>query len=943
MAILHNDKKDIELSDNSLHVNALTSGAIHGTELLEKYETVLTTKFAIFERISEHHGRLRRESSVNSIESEFFESKSLQSYAQAASKTGGNVWAQQSNAWISNFAISFFRHNGARRDFMRHKQMLYWKQHNLDMPQDLLEAMGAQLRRDLQVPEVGSLTDSVAPIRVLDVGSCYNPLSALPTARAFDITAIDLYPVTQDVLQCDFLKLAVRPTADLVPSDKSLFVTRQVPRSAVFKQSAAETQSSCTDPMWTQLLEAPAQWFDVVTFSLVLSSLPTAEQRLRMIQKARELLILPSNSSKDPHRAGLLLIVEKDAIFDRKSPQSGGGAFAPGSEGAAGALYGLHAWKSAIAACGFRLVKYTYLRTTDGQFAHAFAFRVVSDHERSDSSQQGTSTTEAKADTQEAQLWIRQDFQRSASDEDNAYEQLSCADIVDPSVRTQKSPSSSQGRQRIVPLTSVGPSESTHINSYPVGIIGGGLGGSALALALQRAGIPAIVFEKDSSFDVRKQGYALTMQGAVAALASIGIDLDMLLQAGTGIASRSHYSYDAFGQALGVYGSQSRGGIEAQEEDKEEEDNFRGGAKSQRRHNVHVPRQRLRQMLLERLDPLTVQWNKRLESYQAVVLPQRTKDTVQSRPGAPLERAIELRFTDGSNAHCSMLVGADGIYSDVRRLMNLSPSDCAPGKHKVAGLRYLGKMCILGISPLETDVLHMSWQQTQWLDGHCRVFSMPFGDGKHMMWQMSWPMDEDAAIRLSKGPPEQVGAQLLAVALHQCRGWHAPLVTLLQRTSAINVTGHPVYDRDPLDCAALSQRDDPWSADSLKSLYEAKKSHQFVDSLLLTPGSLVTMIGDACHPMSPFKGQGANQAILDAVSLAKELSASTLSHPQRRPIPLALRSFEKEMLSRSSVKVMKSRSAAAYLHMPVALTPGDITRAMAAQLALNQATSNPSL
>ena len=31
-------------------------------------------------------------------------------------------------------------------------------------------------------------------------------------------------------------------------------------------------------------------------------------------------------------------------------------------------------------------------------------------------------TTEVKADTQEAQLWIRQDFQRSASDEDNAYE-----------------------------------------------------------------------------------------------------------------------------------------------------------------------------------------------------------------------------------------------------------------------------------------------------------------------------------------------------------------------------------------------------------------------------------------------------------------------------------------------------------------------------------------
>lgn len=45
-----------------------------------------------------------------------------------------------------------------------------------------------------------------------------------------------------------------------------------------------------------------------------------------------------------------------------------------------------------------------------------------------------------------------------------------------------------------------------------VAIIGGGIGGLALALALWRRDIPCKVFEKDASFDSRRQGYGLTLQ-----------------------------------------------------------------------------------------------------------------------------------------------------------------------------------------------------------------------------------------------------------------------------------------------------------------------------------------------------------------------------------------------------------------------------------------------
>ena len=44
-----------------------------------------------------------------------------------------------------------------------------------------------------------------------------------------------------------------------------------------------------------------------------------------------------------------------------------------------------------------------------------------------------------------------------------------------------------------------------------VAIVGGGIGGPALALALQKVGITRVaVFERDASHDERSQGYGLT-------------------------------------------------------------------------------------------------------------------------------------------------------------------------------------------------------------------------------------------------------------------------------------------------------------------------------------------------------------------------------------------------------------------------------------------------
>ena len=51
--------------------------------------------------------------------------------------------------------------------------------------------------------------------------------------------------------------------------------------------------------------------------------------------------------------------------------------------------------------------------------------------------------------------------------------------------------------------------------SYPhVAIIGGGIGGVALAVACLHRGIPFTLYERDRDFSDRAQGYGLTLQQA---------------------------------------------------------------------------------------------------------------------------------------------------------------------------------------------------------------------------------------------------------------------------------------------------------------------------------------------------------------------------------------------------------------------------------------------
>jgi 2-polyprenyl-6-methoxyphenol hydroxylase-like FAD-dependent oxidoreductase len=133
---------------------------------------------------------------------------------------------------------------------------------------------------------------------------------------------------------------------------------------------------------------------------------------------------------------------------------------------------------------------------------------------------------------------------------------------------------------------------------------------------------------------------------------------------------------------------------------------------------------------------------------------------------------------------------------------------------------------------------------------------------------------------------------------------------MIRSTDSSMVSGHPVFDRDPPQPG--------WG---------------------LAADSLVTMLGDAAHPMSPFKGQGANQALLDATALARAIAGSDYARPGRRPLHEAFRSYETSMCERSGTKVKQSRLSAEFLHSPAALNPMNVTRAAAAEIAFRESSS----
>ena len=206
------------------------------------------------------------------------------------------------------------------------------------------------------------------------------------------------------------------------------------------------------------------------------------------------------------------------------------------------------------------------------------------------------------------------------------------------------------------------------------------------------------------------------------------------------------------------------------------------------------------------------------------------KRCVQVRPDGDVAVA---RFADGSEIEADIIVGADGIHSPVRACL-FGPDDP----------RFTGKICYRSVVP--TGAVRGERPSTdgaQWLGPHGTIVLYPMRGEALINVVCHY---DDASYRHESWIAECGREEVL----ERYAGWHESLLRLF--AAAGTWYKWALYDRDPIP---------RWTR------------------------GRVTVLGDAAHPMLPYLGQGACQAIEDGAVLATALTRGD-RRPGGRPGPL---------------------------------------------------------
>jgi 2-polyprenyl-6-methoxyphenol hydroxylase-like FAD-dependent oxidoreductase len=350
-------------------------------------------------------------------------------------------------------------------------------------------------------------------------------------------------------------------------------------------------------------------------------------------------------------------------------------------------------------------------------------------------------------------------------------------------------------------------SDASVLEELSVIIIGGGIGGLTLALALRAVGIAAMIYERASNLERAGFGSGFFLwANAMAALRQIGC-ADEVARVAAPIARFEQYDWRGKHLATWPVAEMSQP----------------AGVPS-----VCVSRADLYQELLSAIGPEVLQLGAECTGF--------TQD----------DHGVTAHFADGRSTRGDLLIGADGARSTVRQALQ--------SKRRAPYAGYTAWHAIIEDSYQEYlgDAFRQIWGQG------ARFVHYPVGRGRRY-WAAFLAVPSDYAL------PAGVQESLR----QRYHDWMAPIPDLIAATQDADLHRTPIVASLPLR---------HWGE------------------------GRVTLLGDAAHPMTPNLGQGACQAIEDAVSLAKCLRGVT----SRSDLPAILRDYEARRRRRTNSIVLRA-------------------------------------
>ncbi|KAI1411630.1 hypothetical protein F5Y13DRAFT_191245 [Hypoxylon sp. FL1857] len=370
-------------------------------------------------------------------------------------------------------------------------------------------------------------------------------------------------------------------------------------------------------------------------------------------------------------------------------------------------------------------------------------------------------------------------------------------------------------------------------------IAGGGIVGLTIAQGCRENNIPYTVFERDTE-ETRRHGWSLTLHWCLNALKrTIGPEaaeklpdavVDKSLKSGAG--NFLFLNCETAGIRYKIPPSRNR---------------------------LRLHRQKLRDILE---DGINIQEGKKLVSVELV------------------DTGVRAHFEDGTFVDGTILVGADGNHSNVRKY--LLPDDYALNPLPVNLIGVVRHFTpdqaapVRALDPLLFQGLHPGTGNFLWYSIH-DSFEQPDGEYSYdaqviISWIVKDPVSDDI--------PETNRARI---------------GMMKQRASSF---------AEPLRSIVMDIPDDLNFTTAIKLAdYPSRKWDN--------QGGHVTLAGDSAHAMTMYRGEGANHGILDAALLVDQLKKI---HRGELDQKTAIDLYEDEMIPRTLDAVLKSRQAALVAH-----------------------------